>query len=324
MNTVRPLLQHRSLRIVSSFTICFTLWLTSFSLVVVAKAPVNLNEGSQSRYHRTAQYVQGASPQLRGEFATIALTNLADTYIAEAEIARGEARSSGSHANLRGWSLAVNHFAHQIPFLLEDIELGLPVSFFMAGGNSLAVSVADRTVILSSPRLNRQNLFEQAILEEFCSRNSCQQFVSQDAVTEPIPVSSVYVRPDWKFTTQGAICSYEGITVHFQRQQNLTKARLICEQFLQEVMILTNEIAWQSGLAVPIEWNELEIQQAPRRPEHIIKLNRLGDTIVASIPLIYGSPKLLGHIVPWVRKWLVDPQEAAIELDAETYGWEET
>jgi hypothetical protein len=277
----------------------------------------------QSRFQRTVQYLQNASPQLRGEFATVALESLADAYMEEARFASGEARLPRAPANLRGWSVAVNRFARQIPLLLDDIEFGLPVRLFIGGDKSLAVVVADRTVMLSHPRLNQQNMFEQAILTKFCDTHSCELFTPGEGAPEPIAASSGYVRPDWIFTTQGAVCSYRGITVRFKSQHNLAQSRLICEQFLQEVMFLTNAISWQQGLAVPIEWSEIEIQPAPRRPEHIVRLNKLGDTVLASIPVIYGSPLLLEHVIPWVRQWLANRQAAEIELDAETYGWEQ-
>ena len=121
----------------------------------------------QSRFQRTVHYMQDAPIALRREFATTALRNLAEAYSAEATLARQEASQHKKNANLRGWSIAVDRFARQLPLLLDDIALGLPVNLSMGGGQSLAIVVADRVVILGHPRLNQQNVFEQQILSDF-------------------------------------------------------------------------------------------------------------------------------------------------------------
>jgi hypothetical protein len=323
MNAVCPALMNKGLSISVASTLWLFLWATAISPTAVAQMSDAESTESQSRFQRTVQYLQDASPRLRGEFAAIALTHLIDGYLEEMQLAHGEVRSAGVQANLRGWSLAVNHYANQIPLLLGDIELGLPVRLARVGEKSLAITVADRTIILSHPRLEEQNLLEQEILMDFCTSHPCEQFTRHD--TDPVPmfVSRVYVRPDWTFTARGPVCSYQGIKVHFKNEKNLAKSRLICARFLQEVIILANEMSWQRALAVPIQWSELEILPIARRAEHTVKLNGVGDTAVAAVPLLYGNPRLLGHILPWIRQWVANPPEASIQLEADHYGWGE-
>lgn len=322
MNTARPGAWHRRSSPLITCTWWIFVWASTPCPTIAAQVPVALNIEGQSRFQRTVQYLQDAPPEVRGDFAAIALTSLAEAYIAEARLAREEARTAGRDANLRSWSVAVDYYARQMPLLLEDIELGLPVRLTLGGEKSLAIAVADRILILSHPRLNQQSAFEQEILVEFCSRHDCKQFTPGNAELEPIPVSAVQVRPDWTFTAQGRICSYKGIKVLFKNEHDLANSRLICEQFLQEVMTLANEFAWQQRHAVPIEWDKLDIQSAPRRPEHILRLNSAGDSVLVTVPVLYGSPGLLEDVVPWLQLRLSSQQEASIELHADRYGWE--
>ena len=323
MNAVCPALMNKGLSILVASTLWLFLWMTAISPTVVAQMPDAESTESQSRFQRTVQYLQDASPRLRGEFAAIALTHLIDGYLEEMQLAHEEVRSAGVQANLRGWSLAVNHYANQIPLLLEGIELGLPVRLTRVGEKSLAITVTDRTIILSHPRLDQQNFLEHEILMDFCAGHPCEQFTPHDTEPASMSASRVYVRPDWMFTARGPVCSYQGIKVHFKNGKNLAKSRLICAQFLQEVITLANEMSWQRALAVPIQWSELEILPTARRAEHTVRLNRLGDTAVATVPLLYGNPRLLGHILPWIRQWVANPQEASIQLEADHYGWGE-
>jgi len=317
-----PAAGYRRRRLLATGMAGLLLWITTVCpALAVQIASAEIAE-PQSRFQRTVGYIQSASPQLRVEFASIALTHMAMAYAAEAQLAREEARAAGGDANLRAWSVAVDRYARQMPLLLEDIELGLPVHLMMGGEKSLAISVADRAVILSHPRLNQQRVFEQEVLEDFCARNNCELFIPAGSGSQPISVSTRHVRPDWNFTQQEWSCSYQGIKVKFKAEQNLVNSRTICEQFMQEVVALADEIAWQQRHAVPIKWEELAIQSTPHRPEHTVRLNRLGDTVLVSVPLLYGSPGLLEQLIPWIQQRFTHQGEASVELDADDYGWQ--
>lgn len=282
----------------------------------LAEAP----EGEHlSRFQRTAQYLQDAPRELRNGFAAIALSNLANAYFAEARLAREQARE---HPHLMSWSVRVDRYASQMPLLLEDIELGFPVRLSLGAEKSLAITVADRTVILSHPRLYEQGVFEQEILAAFCARHQCQQFSPDSRGEAPIPLSSSAIRPQWSFTDHESTCTYQGIAVRFKNTRNMANARLICGQFMQEVITLADELAWQRRHAVPIEWAQLLIQPTPHRPEHMLQVNGLGDTIMVTVPMLYQSPGLLSRVLPWIRQRVTGAAHASLALDANDYGWQ--
>lgn len=275
-----------------------------------------------TRFQRTVLHLQDASPQLRSAFAATALSKLASAYFAEAKLAREEARKAGQDPHLRAWSVTVDRYASQMPLLLEDIELGFPVSLSLGSQKSLAITVADRTVILSHPRLYEQNAFEQGVLVAFCARHRCEQFSEENGEVAPIPVSTVKVRPDWAFTSRQWTCSYHGINVRFKGSGNMAKSRLICEQFMQEVMTLTDELAWQQRHMVSIEWDQLVIKPTPRRPEHMLQINALGDTVLVTVPMLYSSAALFREVLPWIRQRVTVQADGSVDLDADQYGWQ--
>ena len=291
-----------------------------FSAAVTA-APANST--SQNRFQRTIQYLQTAAPELRGEFAAIALTNLATAYVEEAQLARAEASATGHHANLGGWSAMVDYYAGQMPLLLADIELGLPVQVTLGGEQSLAITVADRTVIVSPPRLTQQNAFEQKILLDFCTQHSCEDIPGGSAAPQSLPTPNVEIRPNWTFSAQGQVCTYQGISVHFESAKNLANSRLICDQFLREVITLTDQLAWQQHNGVSIDWAGLSIQATLHSPEHVVAVNSIGDSLIVTVPLLYHSAGLLQRVLPWIRQWLTQQQGISIELNASDYGWQQ-
>jgi hypothetical protein len=304
--------------------LCFAMLLTATIIVppaAVAEIVLEQIPAVQTRFQRTVAYLQTAEPQLRSDFAIVALSKVADAYALEARLARQQA-GSNSNRQLGGWSATVVRYASQMSLLIDDIELGLPVRFTIGEEKSLAVTVGDRTVIVSHPRLTQQGALEQSILTDFCGKHSCAQFTPRETESAPIPVSSAHVRPNWEFTEPGANCSHRTITVHFDRAQNMANARLICEQFLQEVMTLGDELAWQQRHQVTLEWDALEIRTAPGRPEHMVQLNSAGDAILVSLPLLHANPDLLTQLVPWIHARVDGRQEPAIMLDASQYGWQ--
>lgn len=275
-----------------------------------------------TRFQRTVQHLQEAAPELRSEFAAIALSSMASAYAKEAQLAREQARKAGKSSHLWAWSVKVDRYADQMSLLLEDVELGLPVRLTLAGEKSLTVVVADRTIILSHPRLNEQSAFEQDILRVFCTSNSCGDVSPEEGLNAPIPVSSAQIRPDWTFNAQQSLCTYRGITVRFNSTQNMANARLICEQLLQEILVLTEELAWQQRHAVTIEWDRLALQPTPHSPEHRVQINTLGDTVLVTIPMLYRSSALLAQILPWIRQTVDGQQGISVVLDADRFGWQ--
>lgn len=297
------------------------LWAATTCLVSATQMSL-AQDDSETRFQRTVRYLQTAAPELRGEFAAIALTNLTEAYRAEARLARAEAGTKGHSANLSGWSAMVDYYARQMPLLLADIEMGLPVRLMIGAQQELAITVADRTVIVSPPRLNQQSALEQEILSDFCTTHGCEQFLPGTAAVESVPLATVAVRPDWRFSEQGPVCSYEGIQVRFKSDMNLANSRTICAQFLREVMTLTDELAWQQRHGVAIEWDDLDIQATPHKPEHIVALNTIGDSVLVTVPVLYRSPELLQQVLPWIQGRLNHQQGISVELNAALYGWQ--
>ncbi|RLA48790.1 MAG: hypothetical protein DRR04_01445 [Gammaproteobacteria bacterium] len=277
-----------------------------------------------SRYQRTINSLRASAPQLQADFAGTALRELAEVYMAEADLARKQAREQESGVKLRGWSSAVDQYAGQLVLLVEDIELGLPVALQHNGVESITVMVGGRAVILSHPREDQQVAFEQRVLLDFCRRVDCKELTAATVSRQPIPVSTSQVKPVWTFTETGQVCSHEGIQVLFNRTAHLARSRGTCKQLLQEMMTLADEIAWQRRHGVSVQWRELSIRATPQRPEHVVLLNNAGDSILVTVPLLYGSAHLLDDIVPWIRGQAGVTEPVAIHLDAARYGWERT
>jgi len=281
-----------------------------------------------SRFEQTVVYLQRAPAEQQTEFALAAIAELVAVYMAEADLARaGSARPEGSsRRDLLGWSVAVDDYANQLLRVLDKVEQGHTISLRLSHLGPAVVSVADQVVILGHPRADQQGAFEQQVLADFCSRQNCGSVttaVATFARPEPIPVTVLRVKPVWAFTASGQTCSIGELQVFFENSsnRNIASLRGICEQFVQELAALANELAGQQGYGVEIDWDGLALAATPGRPEHVVRVNAAGDSVLVTAPLLFASPKLLADVRPWLAARVGSKPAPAVRLDAGSYGW---
>lgn len=276
-----------------------------------------------SRFQRTVNYLQGSPLEERADFAAAALAELTAVYMAEADLARTQAAEQeiAARGKLLAWSQAVDQYANQLLVVLDDVEQGFPVSLRSSSQGPVTATVADRAVILGHPRADQQTAYELRVLTDFCDNHNCERMTVNADEPEPIPASAMRVTTLWTFTEGGPVCSSDGIEVRFHSSQNLPILRGLCEELVKELAALSTDLAWQIRHGVAIDWDGLVISATPQRPEHLVRLNAAGDSILASLPLLYESTDLLSDVVPWLNARSTGSIPASIHLDAAQYGW---
>ena len=290
----------------------------------VQEEPLGAN-AIDSRFVRTALALGTATDAERTDFASIALAELAVVYLAEADLARHESRESQRGSKLASWSAAVYGFVDQLVLVQEDIDFGFPVELRHLYGQVIGVLSGGRTVILSHPRADQQAAYERRVLTDFCGRHDCERLTTLQPgeEPEPIPVTAAGADPEWDFRASGPVCSHRGNRLEFSTIAQLGSRRSICLQLMQESETLAAELAWQQRHGVNIDWSRLSIQATPRRPEHIVRLNRAGDSILVSVPLFYSTEGLLSQLTPWLQhRYGTSGQPPNVDLEASKLGWE--
>ncbi len=289
-----------------------------FAASVLVAAP-------ESRFQRTVDQLRFVAPEQQRDFATIALAELVEVFAAEAGLARTQARqvSGETRAKLLGWSVAVDQYADDLLLLVDGIGEGAGVQLRHDPEGTVTVVVEGRRVILLHPRPDQQTAFEQRVLAGFCAAHDCELLTATTTPSrEPIPISAGTVYPRWHFAQDGANCESDGITVHFPAAQQLAALRRTCEELLLEADALAVEIAWQQRHGVEVDWGKLQIASTPGQPQHRIRLNDAGDSILLTIPVLHGSAGALEALLPWLRTRYSDQPVVPVTLDATRYGWE--
>lgn len=296
-------------------------------LAVAPLSPQVLAENSPqgwSRFHRTVLQLRNTAAGEQAEFASAALAQLAEVYMAEADLARSQARREQvqGRAKLLSWSVAVDQYANQLLLLIDDIDAGYPVKVQAGREGTATVRIAGRAVMLGHPRPGQQAAFEQRVLADFCSRSDCKRMTADNVARLPVPVSAGRVSPEWSFNERGPLCSHAGIELYFGSASELAASRRICEELLQEAAALAAEISWQNRHDVVVDWPGLSMTATPRGPEHLVRLNSSGDSILLSMPLLFSSPGLLQDLKPWLRAQAAGTGDLTVQLNAASYGWD--
>ena len=311
-------------RLAVRFRLLVLLLITAIPLAypVAAKSSTS----AASRFSRTVLYLGKSAAEEQAAFAGAALSQLAEVYMAEADLARAQAqRSHGTdRSKLHGWSVAVDGYANQLLLLLDDVDEGYPVELLQTREGAVTVRVAGRAVMLGHPRPDQQTAFEQRVLAGFCSRTDCSRMTASasEAVTQPVSLSGAAINPNWSFSERGSLCAHDGIELYFDSAAKLATSRGLCEKLLSEAADLAAEISWQERHGVVVDWNALRITTTPRGPQHMIGLNGLGDSVLLSTPLLFSSPGLLKELKPWLRGQSSGSDGVTVQLNAADYSWQ--
>jgi hypothetical protein len=169
--------------------------------------------------------------------------------------------------------------------------------------------------------VDQQSAYEQRVLSGFCSVRDCDVLTPPEQL-EPIPMTPPTVTVDWRFSDDGPVCESAGITIQFNKSANLSRVRPLCTQVLQELLALELELRWQKRHGVAVDYAGLQISATPRRPEHLVSLNAAGDSMLLSLPLLYGSEGLLAVVTEWLETRVeAGGSSTELALQADQFGW---
>lgn len=279
----------------------------------------SVDSAGANRFERTVAALSFSDHAQRARFATIALAELAEVYVAEADLARREAADAAPDRRF-GWAHAVDAYSQQFLLLIEDLDMGFPVELSASPHEAVAVAVGGRSIILSHPRSNQQAALESRILARFCAGTKCEELTRSSASVASAPVNGGDIR--WRFSEDGAICSSgTGLEVVFPVRGSLANYRRLCAQLVQEARSLVQDIRWQSKHGVVVEWPALAISTTGLRPSHLVTLNTAGDTSLVDAPLLFASGAALIDLTPWLASRVRGSAPVQLSVSASDYGW---
>ncbi|MEQ8801796.1 MAG: hypothetical protein RLP45_07135, partial [Haliea sp.] len=166
-----------------------------------------------------------------------------------------------------------------------------------------------------------------AILQAFCEQEDCLQLLAAEVERAPGPIleSPSGIPPSWSFSRSGPVCEQRGLQIEFPAggggAGNLAQYRSLCQQLFSELQLLIADLRSQLRQGVVPDWSALAISATPHRPEHGIRLNRAGDSLLLAVPLLHSTPALLPRLLPWLRSLAETGEAPGLVLQARELGW---
>ncbi|MEQ9464798.1 MAG: hypothetical protein RJQ10_14135 [Haliea sp.] len=297
-------------------------------ILLALLAPGLATAAELSRFQRLAISLVDAEPASRSRFARIALLEMAEIHLAEAGLARNQSTQGSQPERLLGWARAVEGYAGELLRLHEAVEEGVPVAVLPVPIADTGIVVGERSIIISHPRKDQQQVLEQAILQSFCGQEDCLLLLAAqvEPALKPIPETRSSRPPDWSFTASGPVCEQSGLRVRFpmagaRSPGSLVQYRSLCRQLFAELQLLVAELRWQQEQGVVPDWSAIVISPIPHRTEHSVVLNGSGDSLLLAVPLLYGTAGLLPRILPWLQSLVASGDPELVLLEAGELGW---
>lgn len=253
--------------------------------------------------NRLATAISQAPPAVRADFAAVALAELAATHSAEADRARAEARHRPGERDLLRWAAAADAYAGELQALADDIAgaANLEVGTGLGPEAVAHIGIDGRLVMLTIPRPRQRPVFEQRVIEQFCSHYRCEDYLSDHQPSQAL-LQPVATQPRWSFSQQaGPACSTgDGLVFQFTNTTDLALKRRACSRVAGELNTLAARLARESALGVRIDWHRLAVRPVPGEARQLVTLNGDGDDLVLPLPALAGAPELFRLLRPWL------------------------
>ncbi len=282
-------------------------WFVLLTVCALLLSPVTLPEQRTMRplflstFKRLALAVSKAPTAVRAEFAAAAVSEMVLAFGNEADRARQDVRDKAPGRSPARWAAAVDGYAATLTTILHDTASDTPVDISIGTENDVALTINGTPVMVSFPQTVQQAVFEQRVVDRFCSRYRCEELIADYQAVNPPP--SIHAAPPrWSFSGQaGPVCATDdGLAFQFRDTLMLTQKRKACDRIIAELNALAIALAENRAAGIPIDWNQLSIRTLPGEDQHYVELDSAGGYIRMPLPGLASTARLFELVRPWL------------------------
>jgi hypothetical protein len=290
--------------------------------VLQADALATANQAAASVVAQLARVLQESPLPMRSDFAWLAVTQMAEFYSEEAARARTESRNTTRAREVSQWAAAVDDYARKLVVLAESITQATPIGISVAMDDTVQVFIGRQPVILTEAISGQQSVYEQRLLERFCTLYICEDLLPDletGGLARPVTAASTdQATAYWSFSQHaGPVCmTADGLEFQFQQLSGLGEKREACTRVVAELSELARAIASEQEQGASIDWNTLKILPAlAGEPQRVMLAARI--EIRLALPTLVELPKLLKIVRPWLIARVRGEDYPLVVLNAE-------
>jgi hypothetical protein len=274
-------------------------------VVMQTRSMAAANPAAASAVVQLSRVLQESPLPMRSDFAWLALTQMAEFYSGEAARARTETRNTARAGAVSKWAAAVDDYARKLAALAESITPETPINISVGSDDNVQIYVGGQPVILTEAISGQQSVYEQRLLDRFCTLYICEDLLPDlEATGRAIPATvaaTTGTTAYWSFSQHaGPVCmTDDGLEFQFQQLSGLNEKRAACSRVVAELGELALAIAREQQRGVRINWDVLQVLPAPAdEPQRV--LLAAGVEIRLALPMLVDTPKLLKIVRPWL------------------------
>lgn len=297
----------KNVQLVRSFLISCLLVFILVTDSSVLSSEINL---TRSKVIQLALHLEAAEPELRYEFAQIALIEMYNSYQKELKKSRDDLpENAKKRAKIRRWRYATHSYLESLDqlFLLMDSEM--PLDYFISPQNKIILLIAEQPVIISGPNSGANKQIETNIVAQFCQSFDCTEYFAETLIdkerlkktAEKEQLAAITGSWSIKYNMQADFITSNQIVFNFinikNRQEKERWALNVTKELVQLIQSL--KLALDKGNL--IHWSTLMIHELPVTDNaYKININSDGDYIKASLPLTGTHKSLFEQLKPWI------------------------
>ena len=256
-----------------------------------------------SELRRLAISVDQAPEMVRRDFAETVLAEMVTVHTAEADRAFSEARHKARDRDLASWARATAAYAGELQALADSLAgaSALKIGVGIGPEDVAYLDIDGRLVMVTSPRMRQQSVFERHVIERFCDLHHCDDYLASyqppQAVLQPVAI-----RPRWSFSQQaGPMCSTDdGLVFQFQDMTGLDRKRRACNRVVAELNALATLLTREAAHGTRIDWNRLAIRSVSGEDRQLVTLNGDGDSAPLTLPALASATTMFRQLRPWL------------------------
>jgi hypothetical protein len=249
---------------------------------------------------RLANSLQSASDEVRADFGSVALSEMITVY--ELEFDKLSVAGQVSHremARQARWAAALQDFLDGLYAARDELDAGALVEVFVSPPVTVQLSIGERLLAVSSPRIDNPQALSQQIVQVYCDSFVCDPDVIDPPQPKPVIPAA---RGGWSFAA-GKASTFEtddGLGFMFADVRRRARKEQVCIQIYEELQRLSTALADARRRGLAVDMKVLQVRASGHGDDQRVLISTTGQSLRLYLPLLVQVP----GIVEIARHWI--------------------
>jgi hypothetical protein len=269
--------------------------LAGIALVLTAAVQADGAAPHVSHYGRVVALVVKGDAAARGVFAEEAIAALVAAYRAET--------GKAAKGKRPGWQNGAYAFIADLERTASHVPDARRIDVLYESHGVVRVIVDDEQVIVTAPRLSRQQNLESEIAARVCDRIGCE--TGTPSIEEQVAANAPEIKHEWSFEDKAppAYQSSDGLECVFPDPRHLKLKKAACDALTRELRLLAEALKALLARGVAVDWGNLMVGHGADGDVRKVVYDRSGHYFQLDLPYLRHAPNVWLDGIPWLQSY---------------------